>query len=264
MGIPGFIDSIHGISYWSPVLGKEPVPFGTLLGNRLKVLTFIENDANMVTLAEQWFGRGQDVDTFLVVTVEHGVGMGLIVNGDLYRGVRGFGTEFGHTKLDRNGPPCRCGQQGCIEAYVADYAILREAARFIDIPEAIDPISQNKAIQMVTERARAGDDRLREVFVRAGEALGVGIANLINILNPSRVIISGEGLRADDLLIDAVMRAAAAHTISAERNKTEILVHKWGDDVWARGAAALVLQHMYHHPLSQTRPPENASPSPNA
>ncbi|HVJ51852.1 MAG TPA: ROK family transcriptional regulator [Aliidongia sp.] len=253
VGLPGFIDSIAGISHWSPILGPEPVsiPFADMLSRRLRVSAVIENDANLVTLAERWFGHGQDIDNFVVVTVEAGIGMGLFINGDLYRGHHGIGTEFGHSKIDRNGPLCRCGQHGCVEAFAADYAILREARKVVDLPPTEDEPAIEAAVSEVTRMARAGHDGLRGVFDRAGAILGLGIANLVNIIDPGKVIISGAGMRAADLLEPALRAAVAANSLKVLNGRCEIVFHDWTDEVWARGAASLVLQGLYRLPWSR-------------
>ena len=253
VGLPGFIDSVAGISHWSPILATEPepVPFAKMLSDRLGVSAVIENDANLVTLAERWFGHGQGVDNFVVVTVEAGIGMGLFINGDLYRGHHGMGTEFGHSKIDRHGPLCRCGQHGCIEAFTADYAILREARKIIDLPPTEDEPSIEAAVCEITRLARDGHEGLRAVFANAGEILGLGIANLVNIIDPGKVIISGAGMRAADLLEPSVRAAVAAASLQVLNGRCEIIFHDWTDEVWARGAASLVLQGLYRVPWSR-------------
>ncbi|MDB5363604.1 MAG: hypothetical protein JWO51_4901 [Rhodospirillales bacterium] len=253
VGLPGFIDSVAGISHWSPILAAEPtpVPFAKMLGDRLGVSAVIENDANLVALAERWFGHGQGVDNFVIVTVEAGIGMGLFINGDLYRGHHGMGTEFGHSKIDRRGPLCRCGQHGCIEAFTADYAILREARKIVDLPPTEDEPSIEAAVCEVTRMARAGHAGLRAVFDTAGEILGLGIANLVNIIDPGKVIISGAGMRAADLLEPSVRAAVAAGSLQVLNGRCEIIFHDWTDEVWARGAASLVLQGLYRVPWSR-------------
>jgi predicted NBD/HSP70 family sugar kinase len=253
VGLPGFIDSVAGISHWSPILATEPapVPFAKMLSDRLGVSAVIENDANLVTLAERWFGHGQAVDNFVVVTVEAGIGMGLFINGDLYRGHHGMGTEFGHSKIDRHGPLCRCGQHGCIEAFTADYAILREARKIVDLPPTEDEPAIEAAVREITRMAREGHEGLRAVFAAAGEILGLGIANLVNIIDPGKVIISGAGMRAADLLEPSVRAAVAAASLQVLNGRCEIIFHDWSDEVWARGAASLVLQGLYRVPWSR-------------
>jgi predicted NBD/HSP70 family sugar kinase len=251
VGIPGFINAATGTSHWSPILGEASVPFAAMLQQRLGIATIIENDANLVTLAERWFGEGQDVDNFVVVTVEGGIGMGLFLGGELFHGHHGIGTEFGHSKIDRDGPLCRCGQNGCIETYVADYAIYREARKLLNLP----PIENNEpalevAVSEVAARARAGDMRLRALYQEAGAMLGLGIANLVNIIDPGKVVVTGSGMRAADLIEPSLRKVALENSLAMLRGSCQIVVHQGTDEVWARGAAALVLQSLFRQPWS--------------
>jgi predicted NBD/HSP70 family sugar kinase len=251
VGIPGFINAVTGTSHWSPILGEEIVPFAAMLQERLGIATIIENDANLVTLAERWFGEGQDVDNFVVVTVEGGIGMGLFLGGELFHGHHGIGTEFGHSKIDRHGPLCRCGQHGCIETYIADYAIYREARKLLDLP----PIDHDNpalevAVSDVAVRARAGDMRLRALYEEAGAMLGMGIANLVNIIDPGKVVVTGSGMRAADLIEPSLRKVALENSLAMLRGSCEIVIHQGTDEVWARGAAALVLQSLFRQPWS--------------
>ena len=132
VGLPGFIERGTGTGSWSPLFGVRPPSFSKLLEERLGVPVFVENDVNLVALAERWFGHGKGVDNFCVVTVEHGVGMGMYLDGQLYRGRGGMAAEFGHVRHAEGGRSCRCGQRGCIEAYAADYAIVARAAETMD------------------------------------------------------------------------------------------------------------------------------------
>ncbi|NMM43076.1 ROK family transcriptional regulator [Rhodospirillaceae bacterium KN72] len=252
VGIPGFIDHVAGVCHWSPVFGAKAIPFAAMLRDRLGIPVLVDNDANLVTLAEQWFGHGHGVSDFVVVTVEHGVGMGAVIGGELYRGHRGFGSELGHTKIDRNGALCRCGQRGCLEAYVADYALVRDARTVFRLPAGDDPSTVREAIGSLTALARAGDDNAAALFAAAGEALGIGVANAVNILNPPLLILSGAGMESYDLMEDAFLRALKANALSVEQHTMPVAVGSSDDTVWARGAAALVLQALYEPPI--TRP----------
>jgi DNA-binding transcriptional ArsR family regulator len=127
LGLPGFVDSAAGQVMWSSVLIERGVDLAAVATAHLGLAVHIDNDANLVTLAELWFGAGRSLSDFAVVTIEHGVGMGLVVNHRIYRGAQGLGMELGHTKVQLDGALCRCGQRGCLEAYIADYALAREA-----------------------------------------------------------------------------------------------------------------------------------------
>jgi predicted NBD/HSP70 family sugar kinase len=254
IGIPGLVNREKGFTYWSALYKKGSTSLRNLIQKRFNIRTYIENDANTVTLAQQWFGEGKGVDNFLVVTVEHGVGMGIVVNGQIYRGVKGIGAEFGHMVIKPGGALCRCGKRGCIEAYVADYTILEAA---IDACKAGKWQYKNVAsltIEEVTAIAKKGEPALKKIFKRSGEILGLGISGLVQIFNPQKIIIAGEGVRAGALVFDPMQKTIKAHTTPEMYETLQIAIQKWQDTDWARGAASLVLQELYKSPLDRARP----------
>ena len=127
VGVPGFVDVAEGMVFWSSVLTERSLPLAAEATARLGLPVYVDNDANLVALAELWFGAGRSLSDFAVVTIEHGVGMGFVMNHRIYRGAQRLGMELGHTKVQLDGALCRCGQRGCLEAYIADYALAREA-----------------------------------------------------------------------------------------------------------------------------------------
>jgi predicted NBD/HSP70 family sugar kinase len=251
IGVPGMIDHLTGVVHWSPVFGSESVPFGDLMRQRLGVPVHIDNDANLVTLAEHWFGQARGLRDFIVVTVESGVGMGAVIGDEIYRGHRGYGCEFGHTKIERNGALCRCGQRGCVEAYVAEYAIVRAAGAFMDVPDMSDPAALHRCMDDLVTKARSGDSRVVQLFETAGEALGYGLANLVNLINPPLIILSGSGVAHYDLYEKAFRKALKDNALSPTQQDTPIKIGSWDEKVWARGAAALVLQALYQAPFAR-------------
>lgn len=242
IGISGYVAYPSGVVRWSPMFGGRDVPFKAMMEARLALPVAVDNDANLVGLAEKWFGLGRAYSSFVVVTVEHGVGMAVILDRQLYRGRRGFAGEFGHTKIDIGGALCRCGQRGCIEAYVADYAVAREAATFYPATALDDPDAVQAAVDALAARANQGEPTAAAIFRRAGAVLGVGIANAVNVFDPPVVILSGERTRSAAVFFDALRQALADNVIAAEAGIPPLEVHRWGDDLWARGAAALVLE----------------------
>lgn len=251
VGLPGFIESGTGAARWSPLFGIDPPPFAGLVQDRLGVPVTIENDVNLVALAERWFGEGRGVDNFCVVTVEHGVGMGMYLDGRLYRGRGGMAAEFGHVRHVEGGRLCRCGQRGCIEAYAADYALVERAAEFMDLGPLADAHAINAAVREITRQAKLGDARLRRLFAEAGHALGLGMANLVNVLTPERMLVTGEGVRADDLLMRPLIDTFQDNVLPFLRETTPLIWHRWGDEVWAQGAAALVLNERFARPAQE-------------
>ncbi len=241
LGVPGFVETESGLCHWSPVLavGDTPVDVGALLRERLNCPTFVDNDANLVALAELWFGLGHEEQTFLVVTVEHGVGLGIVIDGRLYRGARGLGAEFGHTKVQIDGALCRCGQRGCLEAYVADFALRREAGAALE--GDITGLSRAEVLDRLASEARAGREIPASIYRRAGRMLGLGLANLSNLFDPAMIVLAGERIRNHQLLAAEVEKTLRENAIVVNRPLAPLAVHRWGDGLWARGAGALAL-----------------------
>lgn len=237
LGLAGVIDAPRNFVYWSPSLVERNVDLGRMLNAALPFPAYLDNDANLVAKAEQLFGEGRGVGDFIVITIEHGVGMGIVIDNRVYRGTRGCGAEFGHTKVQIDGALCRCGQRGCLEAYVADYALLREAnIRSFGHPE--DDIARLAA------RAETGDPMARSIFDRAGRMFAMGLANVINIFDPALVILSGERMAHDFLYSTAVMERVKGSILQIDAPLPEIRVHEWGDMMWAKGAAAYAMEQV--------------------
>lgn len=238
VGISGVVDADHGLVYWSPSLDQRNVPLGAVLTRRLGVPAYVDNDANLVAVAELLFGLGKDHSDFIVITIESGVGMGMVLGGQIYRGTRGCGAEFGHTKVQLEGALCRCGQRGCLEAYVADYALVREAASVGGV-SLTDPTSQ--AVTSVLSAARSGDPTARTVVDRAGRMFAMGLANLVNIFDPELIILAGEQMQFDHLYADAVIEQMRKSIVEIDKPPPEVVIHKWDNFMWAQGAAAYAL-----------------------
>lgn len=252
LGVPGFVDSAAGEVLWSPVLAARNVAFAAAAAARLGLPVHIDNDANLVALAELWFGVGRGLSDFAVVTIEHGVGMGLVLNHRLYRGARGLGLELGHTKVQLDGALCRCGQRGCLEAYVADYALAREATTALNWTHK-DGAPINVLLESLFDHAKAGNHAARSIFRRAGRYLAVGLANVVNFFDPELIILSGERMRYDYLYADDTLAEMAALAINVDRPLPPIEVHAWGDLLWAHGAAALALSAVSEARLAAPR-----------
>ncbi|MEM1378760.1 MAG: ROK family protein [Pseudomonadota bacterium] len=238
LGLPGFVDHATGEVDWSPLINAKKLPLGDILSEHIGLPVALDNDANLLTLAELWFGAGRNLRDFAVVTIEHGIGMGLVINNQLYRGARSMGMELGHTKVQLDGALCRCGQRGCLEAYVADYALAREATTALDITGGHDT---SEIMGSLLREAKNGNEAARSIFHRAGRYLALGLANVVNLFDPSLIILSGDRIRYDYLYADEVVKDMNIMTPNTRSHHTRIEAHQWGDLVWAQGAAALAL-----------------------
>jgi predicted NBD/HSP70 family sugar kinase len=243
VGLPGFIDSHRGIAFWSPAFDSPNINFRELLQAKFDVPVFVENDANLVTLAEHWFGMAKGLQNAVVITIEHGTGSGLIFDGKLYRGTQGLAAEFGHTKLVFGGPLCQCGESGCMETRTAAFALIHEAARAgFRVPKrSLDYNERSQLLHAIVAKAEAGDKPMKRIFEQMGRYLGLGIANLVNLLNPQRVVICQGSVRCAHLFEQSLRSVAEQMVIPPLKQNLDIVIHHWGDEVWARGAAGLVL-----------------------
>ncbi len=253
LSIPGFVDSVSGHCLWTPLYNMGETSLRRLVQERFNIPTFIENDANAVTLAELWFGEGHGVDNFIVITIEQGVGMGLVVNGQLYRGPKGVGTEFGHVVIDPDGPMCRCGKHGCLEVYAGGQGILGQAQKLVEQGRLQHPNPELLGVEEVIEMARAGNKPLREVFRKGGKILGLGVAGLMQIFNPRKVLLIGEYTSFGDLMFKPMRDEINRRVNNEFQENTEIKVLEWQSSNWARGAASVVLQKLYESPFERIR-----------
>ncbi|NAZ36146.1 ROK family protein [Rubellimicrobium sp. CFH 75288] len=240
IGLSGLVDHATGEVAWSPLLEGSALPFRAACEDRLGLPVHIDNDAHVLTLAELWFGAGRAISDFAVVTIEHGVGMGLVLDGRLFRGTRGMGLELGHTKVALDGALCRCGRRGCLEAYLADYALVREASTALG-RSLRAPQTPQAVLETLYAEAKRGHEAARAIFARAGRYLALGLSNVVQVFDPALVILSGERMRYDFLYAEEVMAEMRALALPSGREPARVEVHAWGDLVWAQGAVALAL-----------------------
>ena len=254
IAIPGLVDSESGLIRFLPNYQWRDVDLRSLLQRRIKDTTHVENSANALAVAEQWFGAGKGIDSFLVITLEQGVGMGVVINGQLYRGEKGIAGEFGHSTVDPDGPLCRCGQRGCLEATVGNHAILRDARGAARKKRWRARNPDRIAIQEVLRAAREGEPCLEEIYAKAGRILGIGVANLIKIFNPVKIIVCGNGVKAGKLLFDPMQETIPRYLPGNTKDSTEIVVQNWNRMDYARAAGVIVLHEIYRSPARRLQP----------
>jgi predicted NBD/HSP70 family sugar kinase len=247
LGVPGVIDADRGVS--APMIGWEQLPLAQLVQERLGVPVLVDNDVNTLAVSERLYGRGRNVDNFLTVTVGRGIGLGIIAGGDIYRGFGGGAGEFGHVTVREDGPLCTCGKHGCLEALVADPALVAEAQRR-------KLLSRRDGIDRLRELADSGDVSAREIYGQAAAILGRSVADLINVLSPQLVLISGEGTQAWRHMAEDFERNLRSHLFPPLRG-VAVEVDPWDDAKWAVGAATLVLRPTFT-PLANDTDEDNS------
>ena len=244
VGMAGAVYGESGISRYSPFFNWRNVPIAKPIADHFDLPVYVENDVNALTIAEKWFGYGHDVDHFIVVTIGRGIGAGIVVNGQLYRGAGGSAGEFGHILMASG------SEMTTLENLASDTAMVRQAET------AIEQGSQTKlteapsiSLTAIIDAAESGDHLSRKLLADSGRWLGIGIASLINTLNPQLVIIAGEGVEAGEWRFDPMREAIQAFTFDGLATDTEIFVEPSGDVAWARGAATLVLDELFKSPV---------------
>jgi predicted NBD/HSP70 family sugar kinase len=243
VGVAGVTYPQTGVVHYSPYLGWRDLPLAELMRVRLHLPVYIENDVNTLTLSEQLFGAGRHIENFVVVTIGRGIGMGMVLKHQLYQGAKGGMGELGHITFDAAGPMCSCGKRGCLEAFAADPAVIayvRHSRSAQDAPRTLED---------VIALADGGDALARAALRRSGEILGIGISTIVNLLCPSLIIVSGEGVIAGDYRITPMLDALQAHTFNGLMDDVQVIVEATDDHAWARGSASLVMGKLFESPL---------------
>lgn len=239
----GFVDQEAGQVIWSPVIACRNVPLVDVLQARLGLPVMLDNDASSMAYAICRRDVALQSGITACIMIGDGVGLGLLRNRRLIRGARGGGNEFGHMRLNTGGPQCRCGASGCLESYLADYALYRDAMAISDLapPQGGRQPSEADMIALLS-RADAGNAALRSLFIRAGETLAQGVTNLIHLFQPDHVVFCGPGVRARNYIEPAFLRAIEAQTIPELRARTQFSIADYTPALLTEGIILQVLE----------------------
>lgn len=230
VSVPGVVDHLAGTIRHSQLFGWEQVPLAELLGAELGLSVLVENDVNALAAAHAWFGHGRDHEAFLVLTLGRGVGLGIVVNGSVYRGPRGGAGEFGHTVCAPLAPRVMDPEPATLESRVSDGALAAQASRLL---------GREVGAEELGALADAGEQVIVDLLADAGDCLGVALSTLVNVFAPSLVILGGEGLRASPYLLPRAQATLSELAFGDLADGMELVLDSWGDDGWARGAAGL-------------------------
>ncbi|MEU9031815.1 ROK family transcriptional regulator [Streptomyces sp. NPDC048383] len=236
LGVPGPIDVESGTLGSTAILpGWAGINPRQELSQRLGVPVYVDNDANLGALGESVWGSGRGVKDLAYIKVASGVGAGLVINGQIYRGPGGTAGEIGHITLDESGPVCRCGNRGCLETFAA--------ARYV-LPLLESSHGPDLTMERVVELARAGDPGCRRVVTDVGRHIGSGVASLCNLLNPSRVVLGGSLAEAGELVLTPIRESVGRYAIPSAARQLSVLTGSLGGRAEVLGALALVLSEM--------------------
>ncbi len=242
VAVPGLVAEASGTVVFAPNLGWQDIPVSAELEARLGLPVHVENEANLAALAEHWTGAAVGIDDFVCVFGEVGVGGGLVLGGQLFRGSHGFGGEFGHISVDPGGAICACGSRGCVETIAGQESIARAAG--------IAPAAglTSGLTQELARRAEAGDPRVVRALSDAGRALGIALASSFNLLDVQAVVLGGCFGPLAAWLVDDVRRTLEERSLAARSGSFVVLPSAFGDGAAVRGAAALSLRRVLDAP----------------
>ncbi len=246
---PGAVDFASGVCLYAPHHPQwRNVPLKRHFEEAFGVPCFVDHAYNCFVLSEKLFGYGRGLENFIGVLLGTGLSAGIVIRGELYRGTDSFAGEFGHTSIDRNGPLCACGNNGCIEAYVSGPSIACLAAEEVERRKDSRILSlaggkvERITAQSVEQAAREGDALARDIYERMGTVLGVGLSNLINIFNPQMIILGGRVANAHDLFLPTCLETVEKRAWHASTKDVKVSTLANGAVL---GAAALVLQQLF-------------------
>jgi len=249
-GIPCLIDQRTGVAVTAVNLDIKDFPFRDTMTELLGLPVFLDNDGNVMALAEQRFGAARGAQHVIGLTLGTGVGGGIVIDGRVFRGSMGAGAELGHMVIDHNGPRCQgnCPNFGCLETFVSGVAIAREARMAADQePDselAVRGMDEELTGTLVTTMALGGEEVSRMVLGQVGRMLGVGLSNFVNIFNPEVIVVGGGVMAAGDLLLEPARTEMRARALEPNRDLVRVVSAKFGPEAGMLGASVLAFDEL--------------------
>jgi len=252
IAVAGLVNPQNGMSTPFPHLADwGDIALQEIIEKEFGLYCYVENVANAAALAELNYGVTKDIDNILALNVGSGLGLGIILDGRLYRGVTGSAGELGHITVDENGPLCMCGNVGCLETLASTTAVVIRAKEMLgkQVVSRLTTLANGNPdlidFQLICESAMQGDKLAFSLLDEMGRNLGEGIVTLINLLNPKMIIIGGEICHAKDLLLQPIMNVVQKRALEIPRKATEIVFSTIGGNAGIIGATVPVIEHFY-------------------
>jgi glucokinase-like ROK family protein len=255
VGLHGLVDQATGALLFAPNLGWKDLPVRAILRQAFNAPLFVDNEANIAALGERYFGAAQGYDEIMYISATGvGLGGGIVHGGRVFSGVTGVGAEFGHMTMDPDGEICMCGNQGCWETQVSQQALFRHVWRFVDqgeissLSETTDHLRASLTVPLIVEAARAGDTVALDALKIIGRDLGIGIASLVNVLNPDLVVFGGLLSLAGEFLMPVIEKELDRRALKWNREAMKLVLAKHGSDACVMGGVAVVYQAILAQP----------------
>jgi len=253
IGMPGILDNEAGTILFSPDFAWENIGLLEPISKEFSLPIIIENVTRAMAMGEKWFGEGRGLETFMCINLGFGIGSAIVIDGELYRGVSGKSGELGHMTIGRDGPLCKCGNYGCLEALSSASAmsnsarVLIKSGRKTQILEAVNRDLDKIEAKTIFNAAKDGDPLALEVVTQAIEYIGIAIANMTNVLEPGLIILEGGMTKAGDFLSVKLQEVVDRHTMRYVGSHTRVILTRMGENVAAIGAASFLIKRLFEH-----------------
>jgi glucokinase-like ROK family protein len=261
LSMPGTVDLRKGVLVFAPNLQWRNVPFRKIFSEHTGLNIYVENDANAAAIAEHLFGTAQRSDDFIFVVVSIGIGGGLFLNGNLYRGKEGYAGEIGHTPIvaEPYQNPCHCGNLGCWETYANQSSLIQRVQKRLEnkrdsiIPSLMSEQGAPLTISIIKQAADKCDKEALEALTETGTALGLGFASLIDIFNPEKIILGGSLSAVGKYLLPSIKETSTKHSLLDSNPKVDILLSNFETDAILIGAISIVVDDILSNPTTVER-----------
>ncbi|MDL4840155.1 ROK family transcriptional regulator [Aquibacillus rhizosphaerae] len=247
----GVVDLATGTSLFAPNLNLRNIPIKSALEAEFDYVVKVENDARALALGESWFSDSAEMMSMIAVNIGRGIGAGIIINGALYHGEYNIAGEIGHMTLDINGEKCECGNYGCLQTVASGPAIAKKATLSIEHgSESLltEMKNENEEItgELIYKAALNGDELAQNILKEAGEYIGIGLTNLIHVVNPSKIIIGGGVSKSSQFILGPIKSTIKNRALTPQAKETEVVVSNLGEHATALGAVSLVLVELFY------------------
>jgi len=248
--IPGMVDNITHEVIFAPNLGWERVDLEHMITSIGSFPIYVDNEAMCSAICEKWIGSCIEQKDFMCINMKSGIGSSIFAGGNLYRGCSGSAGEIGHITVDQNGPKCACGNYGCLEALVSSKSLVEKAKRLVKQGLIADFTNIDSiTIDDIISSAKAGNEAARVVLVEAAGYLGLAVANLINTINPSKIVLGKELAKFSEDILEHLKNIALAKALKYPASRVEIITSEIGEDTSALGAAIIPLKKLFGYSL---------------
>jgi glucokinase-like ROK family protein len=255
VGVPGMVDVHQGKLIFAPNLHWNNVPLRLIWSQRFNLPVFVENEANAAALGEFYFGAAKGVNNFIYLSAGIGLGAGIVLDGKLFRGSKGYAGEVGHMAVVADGELCGCGKRGCWETQVGPRAVLNRVRTTLEtgvssvLCDMVDGDLERISFESVVQAANQGDVVALRALQEVGEQLGIGVANLVNVFNPELIVLGGALNRASEVLLPIVQQTISECALAPARENVRVAASAHGTDACLIGAIALVLEDILREPI---------------